>query len=43
MTPRDFLPTAAEIAMIQSPTNLTGVSVLPVLFGQTPTNRAVAK
>jgi arylsulfatase A-like enzyme len=35
---RDFLPTAADIALIQSPTNVTGVSVLPVLSGRPPAN-----
>jgi arylsulfatase A-like enzyme len=41
-SPRDFLPTAAEIAFTASPTNITGASILPVLFGQTQTNRAAA-
>jgi arylsulfatase A-like enzyme len=35
----DFLPTAADIALTQSPTNVDGISVLPTLFGQTQTNR----
>ena len=35
----DFLPTAADIALIQSPTNIDGISMLPVLFKQTQTNR----
>jgi arylsulfatase A-like enzyme len=30
----DFLPTAADIALAQSPTNLDGVSVLPLLLGK---------
>ncbi|HTA95125.1 MAG TPA: sulfatase-like hydrolase/transferase [Verrucomicrobiae bacterium] len=32
---RDFLPTAAEIAFAQSPTNIDGISVLPTLVGET--------
>ena len=35
----DFLPTATDIALIQSPTNIDGISVLPALLGQTQTNR----
>ncbi len=35
----DFLPTAADIALTQSPANIDGISVLPTLFGQTQTNR----
>lgn len=35
-SPKDFLPTAAEIAFTQSPTNIEGTSVLPVLLEQTP-------
>jgi arylsulfatase A-like enzyme len=35
----DFLPTATDIALIQSPTNIDGISILPALFGQTQTNR----
>jgi arylsulfatase A-like enzyme len=31
---KDFLPTAAQIAYAQSPTNIDGTSVLPVLLGQ---------
>jgi arylsulfatase A-like enzyme len=31
---QDFLPTAAEIAYAQSPTNIDGTSVLPTLLGQ---------
>jgi arylsulfatase A-like enzyme len=37
-SPRDFLPTAAQIAFANSPTNLDGISVLPVLSGQTQTD-----
>jgi arylsulfatase A-like enzyme len=37
-SPRDFLPTAAQIAFANPPPNLDGTSVLPVLFGQTQTN-----
>ena len=37
-SPRDFLPTAAEIGFAQSPTNLTGSSVLPALTGRGQTN-----
>jgi arylsulfatase A-like enzyme len=40
---RDFLPTAAAVAYTASPTNITGTSILPVLFGGTQTNRAGAK
>jgi arylsulfatase A-like enzyme len=36
----DFLPTAADIALTQSPTNLDGISVLPTLFGQSQTNQS---
>jgi arylsulfatase A-like enzyme len=35
----DLLPTATDIALIQSPTNIDGISILPVLLGQTQTNR----
>ena len=35
----DFLPTVMDIALTQSPTNIDGISVLPALSGQTPTNR----
>ncbi len=35
----DFLPTATDLARIDSPTNIDGFSLLPVLTGQTPTNR----
>jgi arylsulfatase A-like enzyme len=35
----DFLPTAADIAMTRSPTNIDGISVLPLLTGKTQTNR----
>ena len=31
---QDFLPTAAEIAFAQSPTNIDGISILPALQGQ---------
>jgi arylsulfatase A-like enzyme len=31
---QDFLPTAAEIAFAQSPTNIDGTSILPVLLGE---------
>ena len=41
-SPRDFLPTAAEMAFTAAPTNITGTSILPVLFGQMQTNRAGA-
>jgi arylsulfatase A-like enzyme len=33
-SPRDFLPTAAQIAFVNPPTNLDGTSVLPTLLGQ---------
>jgi len=35
----DFLPTAAEIAYTKSPPSIDGISVLPLLLGQTQTNR----
>jgi arylsulfatase A-like enzyme len=35
----DFLPTAADIAMTHSPTNIDGISVYPLLTGQAQTNR----
>jgi arylsulfatase A-like enzyme len=35
----DFLPTAADIALIKPPASVDGISVLPMLFGQTQTNR----
>ncbi len=35
----DFLPTAAGIALTQTTTNIDGISALPVLSGQTQTNR----
>ena len=35
----DFLPTAAELAGAKYPTNLDGVSMLPVLCGNSLTNR----
>jgi arylsulfatase A-like enzyme len=37
-SPRDFLPTAADIAFTKPAGNIDGVSVLPVLSGQTQTN-----
>jgi arylsulfatase A-like enzyme len=33
-SPQDFLPTAAEIAHVVSPTNMDGVSILPSLTGR---------
>jgi arylsulfatase A-like enzyme len=35
----DLLPTATDIALIHSPTNIDGISILPVLFSQVQTNR----
>lgn len=35
----DFLPTAAEIARRQSPTNIDGISILPTLLGKGQTRR----
>jgi arylsulfatase A-like enzyme len=35
----DFLPTAAELARAKPPPGLDGISVLPLLLGQTQTNR----
>jgi len=35
----DFLPTAADIAMAKAPKGIDGLSVLPVLTGQTQTNK----
>ncbi len=35
----DLLPTAAEIAMTQPPKSIDGISVLPLLTGQTQTNK----
>ena len=32
---QDFLPTAAQIAFAQSPTNIDGTSIFPVLLGRT--------
>jgi arylsulfatase A len=32
-SPEDFLPTAAQIAFVNSPTNIDGTSALPVLLG----------
>jgi arylsulfatase A-like enzyme len=37
-SPRDFLPTAAQIAFVNPPPLSDGTSVLPVLCGQTQTN-----
>ena len=37
-SPRDFLPTAAQIALAQTPPDLDGISILPVLSGRMPTN-----
>ncbi len=33
-TPADFLPTAARIGFTDYPTNVTGNSILPVLYGR---------
>ncbi len=35
----DFLPTAAEIAKIEPPKNIDGISMLPTLLGQKQTNQ----
>ncbi len=35
----DFLPTAADIAMVKPPKAIDGISVYPLLTGQTQTNR----
>jgi arylsulfatase A-like enzyme len=35
-SPRDFLPTAAQIAFANSPTNVDGVSIFPILRGEQP-------
>ena len=35
----DFFPTAADLAMTQTPAGLDGVSLYPLLTGQAPTNR----
>jgi arylsulfatase A-like enzyme len=35
----DFLPTATAIALLQSPTNIDGISMLTTLFNQVQTNR----
>ncbi len=35
----DFLPTAADIALTETPKGIDGISVLPLLLGQTQTNR----
>lgn len=32
----DFLPTAADIGYAQTPTNIDGISLLPVLHGKRP-------
>jgi arylsulfatase A-like enzyme len=37
-SPQDFLPTAADIAFTKPAADIDGVSVLPVLSGQTQTN-----
>jgi arylsulfatase A-like enzyme len=37
-SPRDLLPTAAAIALTESPTNVDGNSILPVLYGRVLTN-----
>jgi arylsulfatase A-like enzyme len=37
---KDFLPTAADIALLKPPEKIDGASVLPVLLGRTETNRA---
>ena len=35
----DFLPTAADIAMAKAPKGIDGISIYPLLTGQTQTNR----
>jgi arylsulfatase A-like enzyme len=35
----DFLPTAADLARMDAPTNIDGISFLPTLLGQPQTNR----
>lgn len=35
----DFLPTAADIAMAETPKGIDGISIFPTLTGQTQTNR----
>jgi uncharacterized sulfatase len=35
----DFLPTAADIAMTKAPQRIDGISIYPLLTGQTQTNR----
>jgi arylsulfatase A-like enzyme len=35
----DFLPTATDIALTKSPTNIDGISILTTLFNQIQTNR----
>jgi uncharacterized sulfatase len=42
-SPRDFLPTAAEIAFVNPPTAADGVSILPVLTGEVRTNSPAGK
>jgi len=42
-SPCDFLPTAAEIAFANSPTNLDGTSIYPALFAPAPNNPAQGK
>jgi arylsulfatase A-like enzyme len=42
-SPRDFLPTAAQIAFADAPTNLPGTSVLPLMFNRAETTPAVLK
>ena len=37
-SPQDFLPTAAQIGFADSPTNLDGISILPVLSGRMQTS-----
>ena len=37
-SPRDFLPTAAQIGFAQSPTNIDGIPILPALSGGTQTS-----
>jgi arylsulfatase A len=42
-SPADFLATAAQIAMSPYPTNQVGTSILPVLYGEVPTNTPTPK
>jgi arylsulfatase A-like enzyme len=37
-SPQDFLPTAAEIALLKTPKNIDGISLLPALSGEARTN-----